>query len=493
MPFLPSRLSRRLGALVLLATLGTVAQTVTAQDRPPLRAPTSDDSALVALVLSAEEGRNLASRALAIAAAHRDLRIRTIAARARARIQDSTFAVRDSLGQAVSLARPTPEPDWKARLRAVAPARDDCAALRRAALDPAWPVRQRAATQARGSCAGDDSLVAVFRGWVDAVPANASVHAQGKVSWHPAAYGLVALARLRPAEARGFVPRLAAHPQWQLRQYAARAAAPAGDLATLRALTQDENENVAEAAIEWLGATTGHADDAIFVRALEREGAQSVRAAANSLRGTTHPDAPAAAWQAFERFAARANDSERDVRYALLHIAGRSAAEDRPPPHDPQLPDEAVGLALGAVRYLQIEMDEATGGGTFVVRLRGDLAPIMAARVLTLAREGYYDGSSWHRVEHDFVMQGGSPDANEFVGYRQYLVDELGTLPHPRGSVGMSTRGHDTGDAQWFVNLRDNARLTKDYTVFAEVVEGMAVVDAVIEGDRIARIREVRR
>ena len=56
----------------------------------------------------------------------------------------------------------------------------------------------------------------------------------------------------------------------------------------------------------------------------------------------------------------------------------------------------------------------------------------------------------------------------------------------------MSTRGHDTGDAQWFVNLRDNLRLDPDYTVFAEVVRGMDVVDGIMEGDVIDRMEVVR-
>jgi cyclophilin family peptidyl-prolyl cis-trans isomerase len=129
-----------------------------------------------------------------------------------------------------------------------------------------------------------------------------------------------------------------------------------------------------------------------------------------------------------------------------------------------------------------------SGGGTFVVRLRGDVAPIMAARILTLARSGYYNGLTWQRVEADFVIQGGSPGANEYVGLPQYIRDELGTVPHVRGTVGMSTRGHDTGDGQWFVNLRDNLRLNRDYTVFAEVVDGIDVVDGILEGDQIARV-----
>ena len=113
----------------------------------------------------------------------------------------------------------------------------------------------------------------------------------------------------------------------------------------------------------------------------------------------------------------------------------------------------------------------------------------MAARIAQLVRTGYYDGLTWHRVEHDFVIQGGSPTANEYDGFAEFLRDELGTIAHPRGTVGMSTRGHDTGDAQWFVNLRDNARLLRDYTVFAEVVAGMDVVDGIFEGDRIATMR----
>jgi cyclophilin family peptidyl-prolyl cis-trans isomerase len=116
-----------------------------------------------------------------------------------------------------------------------------------------------------------------------------------------------------------------------------------------------------------------------------------------------------------------------------------------------------------------------------------------AARVLELVRRRYYDGMSWHRVEADFVIQGGSPDDNEYVGSAQYLRDELGNVSHVRGTVGMSTRSHDTGDAQWFVNLRDNPRLDGDYTVWAEVVEGIAILDGILEGDVIQNIRVVRR
>ena len=157
------------------------------------------------------------------------------------------------------------------------------------------------------------------------------------------------------------------------------------------------------------------------------------------------------------------------------------------------LPPDAVALALGREVRLRVTLADSSGGGSFIVRLRGDVAPIMAARVLALARSHYYDGLTWHRVEPDFVVQGGGRGANEFVGYPRFFRDELGTLPHVRGTVGMSTRGHDTGDAQWFVNLRDNLRLNRDYTVFGEITDGIDVVDGILEGDVIARIEVLAR
>jgi cyclophilin family peptidyl-prolyl cis-trans isomerase len=281
------------------------------------------------------------------------------------------------------------------------------------------------------------------------------------------------------------------HRQWQVRAYAARAAAVLSDTARLRVLARDPNDNVKEVAIEALSKLTGHADDELFLAALGGRGAPAVRAAAIALKGSPRADVPGAASAAFERWVARANASERDVRVALLEVAGRPVSDDRPPSVSAELPSRAVALALGEEVRLRVRMERSSGGGSFVVRLRGDVAPIMAARVLALAQDRYYDGTIWHRVEHDFVIQGGGPGANEYVGHPRFFRDELGTVPHARGTVGMSTRGHDTGDAQWFINLKENLRLGRDYTVFAEVVDGIDVVDDILEGDTIAKIEEV--
>jgi cyclophilin family peptidyl-prolyl cis-trans isomerase len=227
----------------------------------------------------------------------------------------------------------------------------------------------------------------------------------------------------------------------------------------------------------------------VYLAALNGDQAQAVRAAAVALKDSPTPGAREAANRAFERWVRRANESERDVRVALLEAAGRPATDDRPPPPRYDLPRDAVALALGRDVRVRVTLSPDAGGGSFVVRMRGDVAPIMAARVLALVRDGYYDGGQWHRIEPDFVVQGGGPGTNEYVGYAHYLRDELGTVAHPRGSVGMSTRGHDSGDAQWFINLKDNPRLVGDYSVFAQVVEGIEVVDGIMEGDVVATMR----
>ena len=446
------------------------------------------DSALVGRILVAEDRRDGADAALTQGLAHHDARVRTLARRARWRIGDSLFAARDSLPPLRS-PRVWPDPAWRLRYRALADQRGDCTALGAALADSAWPVRLRAADLVTPACAGDDQVAETLERWVDDLPRRAERRASGGVSWHAAAHGLVGLARIRPDESRKRTRDLARHRQWQVRAYAARAAAVLSDTATLRRLARDRDNNVKEAAIVALSALTGHDDDELYVRALRSDGAQAVRAAAIALKGTPSADAREAASEAFTRWAARANASARDARLALLEAAGRPASDDRPPASRPELPPHAVALALGEEVRLRIEMAPSSGGGSFVVLLRGDAAPMMAARVLALAGAGYYDGTSWHRVEHDFVIQGGGPGANEYIGHPVYFRDELATVPHARGTVGMSTRGHDSGDGQWFINLRNNLRLGRDYTVFAEVAEGIDVVDGILEGDVIASMR----
>ena len=469
-------------ALILALLLG--ASRLAAQTAPL----TPGDSALIYRILTAEDHRNASDSALAQGMANADPRVRALAARALARITDSTYAARRA-GPVYAPRVTWPLPEWRPRLDSLVAAKDDCAHLERALGDSAWQVRFRAADVLSASCAASTGIRDTLLAWVARLPADWSHHAAGVPSWQPAAHAVRALARTRPAESIPPIRRLAGHPSWGVRLYTARAAGIAADTATLRRLALDRDDNVKEAAITALSALTGHTDDAIYRKALNSSGAQAVRAAALALKGGTDLEDARALDRALRRWLRRPNDSERDARLALLDAAGRPATEDRKWNAPPPLPADVVPLALGADVRLVVTMSPAAGGGNFTVHLRGDVAPITAARIIELVRHHYYDGLVWQRVIPDFVIQGGGPGANEYVGYTHFFRDELGTVSHLRGGVGMSTRGHDTGDGQWFFDVGDEARLDPLYTLFGEVVEGMDVVDAIQEGDRIASIR----
>jgi cyclophilin family peptidyl-prolyl cis-trans isomerase len=484
----------------------------------------ASDTSLVWRILSAEDRRDSSDRALARGMASRDPRVSLLARRALARIRDPRYAARDSLGT-YAAAPAYDEPAWRRRFRALDPRNVNCGALRTALADESWHVRLRAADVANATCTGDTTLVAVLRTWLPT--AVRRQRAAGEAAWQPAAHALVALARVAPAEARAALPAFVRSDIHWVRTYAARAAAVLADTQSLRALARDASDNVKEAAVEALAKLTGRADDSLYVAALASRGYHAVRAAALALKGA--PPSPAvrdALVAASHRLRADWSETSRDARLAVLaRLAEVADSTVRPHaltwasdfdcavataaaalasqlgaavtrdcrPFWNLVPGEAVPLALGADVRLRIVMADQSGGGAFVVRLRGDVAPITAARVLQLVKSGYYNGRTWHRVEPDFVIQGLSPGDNEYVGLPLFFRDELGTVPHSRGTVGMSTRGHDTGDAQWFVNLKGNLRLGRDYTVFGEIIEGIEVADGVLEGDVIGRIEVVGR
>jgi cyclophilin family peptidyl-prolyl cis-trans isomerase len=164
--------------------------------------------------------------------------------------------------------------------------------------------------------------------------------------------------------------------------------------------------------------------------------------------------------------------------------------EARPVPL-PIRPEPLAELFLRRSIRLRVTMAPSSGGGSFTVRLFPDETPASAARVLRLVREGFYDGKAFQRVEPNFVIQGGGPDANEYVGDVAFMRDELTMRTHARGTVGISARGRDTGDGQWFINLVDNPLLDHEYTIFGQVDGGWAVAERILEGDRIGRMEVV--
>ena len=115
-------------------------------------------------------------------------------------------------------------------------------------------------------------------------------------------------------------------------------------------------------------------------------------------------------------------------------------------------------------------------------------APITVDSFITLARKGYFNGLTFHRVVPNFVIQGGDPrgDGAGDPGYQ--IRCEVNTRPYTRGAVGMALSGKDTGGSQFFITHSPQPHLDGGYTVFGQVISGMEVVDRISRGDVIRRV-----
>jgi cyclophilin family peptidyl-prolyl cis-trans isomerase/HEAT repeat protein len=130
-----------------------------------------------------------------------------------------------------------------------------------------------------------------------------------------------------------------------------------------------------------------------------------------------------------------------------------------------------------------------TEKGTIEIELDVLDAPITAGNFMTLARKGYFDGLSFHRVVPNFVIQGGDPRGDGDGGPGYTIRDELNQEPYLRGTVGMALAWRDTGGSQFFITHGPQPHLDARYTVFGRVVSGMEVVDAINQWDVMKRVR----
>jgi cyclophilin family peptidyl-prolyl cis-trans isomerase len=126
----------------------------------------------------------------------------------------------------------------------------------------------------------------------------------------------------------------------------------------------------------------------------------------------------------------------------------------------------------------------ATDRGDIVMDLDPAIAPRTVNNFVTLARDGYYDGLTFHRVEPGFVIQGGCPEGTGRGGPGYKFADEPVQGDYQQGAVAMANAGPDTNGSQFFVCLDDlSGRLPKQYNLFGQVVDGMNTVLEVQRGD----------
>ncbi len=115
-------------------------------------------------------------------------------------------------------------------------------------------------------------------------------------------------------------------------------------------------------------------------------------------------------------------------------------------------------------------------GGEFVIQLYPDKAPITVNSFVFLAREGYFDGTTFHRVLPNFMAQGGDPTGTGGGGPGYQFQNEDSDLTFDKaGVVAMANAGRDTNGSQFFVTYGPQEYLNGDYTIFGQVIEGMEV------------------
>ena len=162
------------------------------------------------------------------------------------------------------------------------------------------------------------------------------------------------------------------------------------------------------------------------------------------------------------------------------------AKEFKAPPVLPKMapPSNIAGSVATINEEDVLVLDLSTGGRVRIV-MRPDVAPKTVERVRTLARQGFYDGTVFHRVIDGFMAQGGDPTGTGQGGSKlPDLAAEFNDLPHVRGAVSMArAQGLDSANSQFFIVFQPVLKLDHNYTVFGRVISGIEFVDSIERGE----------
>lgn len=136
-----------------------------------------------------------------------------------------------------------------------------------------------------------------------------------------------------------------------------------------------------------------------------------------------------------------------------------------------------------------------TEKGDMTVQFYDKDAPNTVANFLKLAKDGFYDGVTFHRVLPDFVIQGGDPTGTGAGGPGYKIKCELDgeNQYHDRGVLSMAHAGRDTGGSQFFIchSRTNTAHLDRNHTCFGKVIENVDIVDDIRQGDKILTIEVI--
>jgi len=371
-------------------------------------------------------------------------------------------------------------------------------ALGEAFRHPDWRVRVEAARGLPSASGAAGVLRTAFAGqtWPHVVVALAEAAAQlGELPPEPSGFAdpasrcALSLARDRVRKQLKDTPHCS-EPGWRSRARVGALAAELG-LPQAREAFRDADARVRGAAAGAAGAA--FADD--LRQLLTDPDPYVVQEAAGALaKLPADPRSKEAAATAVRRLAAgrlkTAGDPQSDALTALVELTG-------PLPELLPTPNSALSTALGRPRIAVPVPPESrampqarvlrlrTSRGDLTIDLRPDVAPLTSSALAILARRGFYDGLSFHRVVPDFVVQGGDPRGDGDGGPGWSLPDEHTPLRFLRGTLGIATSGPETGGSQFFLCHSPQPHLDGRYTVAGQLSSGDEVLDALQPGDTI--------
>jgi len=343
----------------------------------------------------------------------------------------------------------------------------------------------------------------------------------------------IALAQADSAAGATAAAALARETDWRWRSVAAEAFGAARDRTGLEAQLADPDSRVVAQALQTLGRIVPDSDAraASLARDLLEHADAAVRSVAADLLAR-HP-AVTDVDRLRDAYLRAAQDSFNDARLsavaALAAIAGtgpdgRAAVASgfvaRVPRADDylvrrlaveKLPDAAIawgpvapiatGQAVDEYRALVRDyllparqgqpaprVTIETDRGRLVVELLPAEAPTTVAAFLSLVDRRYFDGSHWHRVVPNFVVQDGDPRGDGWGGPAFVLRDEINPVRYQSGTVGMALSGPDTGGSQFFITHSPQPHLDGTYTVFGRVVGGRDVLERISQGEGIRSV-----
>jgi cyclophilin family peptidyl-prolyl cis-trans isomerase len=372
---------------------------------------------------------------------------------------------------------------------------------------------------------------------LEAIAALGGMHASGVsdllLDWltdaSPAirAAALRASAALDPEQFVAVLSGLDPDPDWSVRAAIASTLgtlAPAVGLPRLQVLLADKDQRVVPAALDALVKLAPPDAADVLLQHLKADD-MAVRAAAAAGLGTIKPAAGAQALAEAYRFGQR--DASYGARTAALDALAKYGAPAAAPTLQAALADKDWAVRLRAASLLkQLDPQSATDldrqirpapttlaasayeatqlvnpsvstmvyldtdRGTIQIELAVLDAPLTVENFVTLARKGFFDGVSVHRVVPDFVVQLGDPRGDGEGGPGYTIRDEINERAFLRGTVGMALdEWPDTGGSQFFITHSPQPHLDAKYTAFGRVVSGMDVVDRIQQGDVVRRVR----